>query len=672
MSAVLQVYQSKQQIARHTVGKERFIIGRSKRCNLPVDEDLVSREHAAIVPADGGYWIEDLGSRNGTRVNGNKIARRQRLQTGDSVAIGSVEILFRLDEEHEVDGGATIAHAGPEPELTPSQKVRKKAAPGRWQVRLRVAEGYLKGETFENWEGSLRIGRKKTCEVPLLSDDYVSQEHAEIVSEGERYFIVDLDSENGTFVNSRRLPPRERKLLVHGNKIRAGKESVLVFELIDADKQRRTRRQVLWTTLALLIVATVAVFLRPPDLAGEHLAAAEIALRKGDIARALEECRVALKIDQNRREALALKRELEIRLKAEDLYGKANAFAKAGKSGEAMKLAAEVLRISPKHAEATKLKTILEAIQLAGDALMGQNWSGAISELEGARARFPDSEVVATMLKTAKQEQMSSSDLKRSRQFLSNNQQTEAEEFASKVPEASAYYPEAKRVLQLVAAARGTGSAMQGAMLAYRDRGDLDAALREVQKGLDQSPSDSRLLQLRSRIQSLAPLLEPLTAAERLGPASTVESLLEGLTHCRAVLNQETEPLNYNHRRASNLEKQIREWLKADSERFAADAEQFEAQHNDKEACRHLLLALKADSANEAAAKRLEGLRARVLAECREAYQKGYSLEGSGRPSEAREYYIAVTNKGLPDLATSPSDDYYRKASQRLKQLGNR
>lgn len=671
MSAVLQVYQSKQQIARHTVAKERFIIGRSKRCNLPVDEDLVSREHAAIIPADGGYWIEDLGSRNGTRVNGNKIARRQRLQTGDSVAIGSIEILFRQEEDNE-DGGATIAHAGPEPELTPSQKVRKKTVASRWQVRLRVAEGYLKGETFENWEGALRIGRKKTCEVPLLSDDYVSQEHAEIVSEGDRYFIVDLDSENGTFVNSRRLPPRERRLLVHGNKIRAGKESVLVFELIDGDRQKRTRKQFLWATLALLIVATLAVYLRPPDLAGEHLAAAETALRKGDISRALEECRVALKIDQNRRQALALKRELEIRLKAEDLYGRANAFAKSGKSGEALKLATEVLRISPKHAEATKLKSVLEAIQMAGEALMEQNWVGAIGELEGARARFPDSEVVATMLKTAKEEQTASSDLKRARQFLSNNQQAEAEEFARKVPEASAYYPEAKRVIQLVAAARDTGSALQGAMLAYRDRGDLDAALKEVQKGLDQSPTDSRLIQLRGRIQALSPLLEPLASAERLGSADSVESLLEGVTHCGAVLKQENDTLNFHHRRASDRQKQLREWLKAASERYAAEAAQFEAQNNDKDACRHLLLAIKADSENEVAAKRLEGIRSKVLTECREAYQKGYSLEGSGRPSEAREYYIIVTNKGLPDLATSPNDDYYRKASQRLKLLGNR
>ena len=64
------------------VSRDRFVIGRGKHCDLVVNSGKVSREHAAIVREGEAWFIEDLGSSNGTWFDGHRITRRQ-IQDGD-------------------------------------------------------------------------------------------------------------------------------------------------------------------------------------------------------------------------------------------------------------------------------------------------------------------------------------------------------------------------------------------------------------------------------------------------------------------------------------------------------------------------------------------------------------------------------------------------------------
>ncbi|HSN16546.1 MAG TPA: FHA domain-containing protein [Anaeromyxobacteraceae bacterium] len=73
------------------VGKERFLIGRGKHCDLVVDSAKVSREHAAIVREADGWYLEDLGSANGTWFQRARIDRR-KIQNGDEYFICSEKI----------------------------------------------------------------------------------------------------------------------------------------------------------------------------------------------------------------------------------------------------------------------------------------------------------------------------------------------------------------------------------------------------------------------------------------------------------------------------------------------------------------------------------------------------------------------------------------------------
>ncbi|MFW6369273.1 MAG: FHA domain-containing protein [Myxococcota bacterium] len=73
------------------VAKERFLIGRGKHCDLVVQSGKVSREHAVIVTEPDGYFIEDLGSSNGTWFQKKRIKKRQ-IEDGDEFYICSEKI----------------------------------------------------------------------------------------------------------------------------------------------------------------------------------------------------------------------------------------------------------------------------------------------------------------------------------------------------------------------------------------------------------------------------------------------------------------------------------------------------------------------------------------------------------------------------------------------------
>jgi hypothetical protein len=71
-------------------------IGRSRDCDIVLDDSGISRRHAEIRPGAGGWTVADLGSTNGVRLNGRVLSDAQPLHAGDHVELGSTEIVFEL------------------------------------------------------------------------------------------------------------------------------------------------------------------------------------------------------------------------------------------------------------------------------------------------------------------------------------------------------------------------------------------------------------------------------------------------------------------------------------------------------------------------------------------------------------------------------------------------
>ena len=70
------------------------MIGRGADCQLILDDDYVSTRHARVVSTPNGIYVEDLGSTNGTYVNGHRVTGQERLHLDDRIRIGDTEFRY--------------------------------------------------------------------------------------------------------------------------------------------------------------------------------------------------------------------------------------------------------------------------------------------------------------------------------------------------------------------------------------------------------------------------------------------------------------------------------------------------------------------------------------------------------------------------------------------------
>lgn len=83
------------------------VLGRSKQCAILIDDEKASRRHAMVHrQADAEFWLVDLGSANGTRLNGRRVSRPTRLHVGDCIEIAGRLFTFR--------GPGTVAPPAPD------------------------------------------------------------------------------------------------------------------------------------------------------------------------------------------------------------------------------------------------------------------------------------------------------------------------------------------------------------------------------------------------------------------------------------------------------------------------------------------------------------------------------------------------------------------------------
>jgi pSer/pThr/pTyr-binding forkhead associated (FHA) protein len=185
--------------------QETVTIGRTADNAVRITDALSSRQHCKITATADGFEVEDLKSRNGTRLNGEPLTERTPLAPGDRIEVG--DSIIHFEERRQ---GATSA------------KVKRRAGgPLRTgdAPRLVAVNGKSKGETVALETLPFVIGRKKGSGF-VPADEDVSNEHCMIVEDGGVLHLVDLGSTNGTFVNGHRL--RGRAPLSCGTTIRLG------------------------------------------------------------------------------------------------------------------------------------------------------------------------------------------------------------------------------------------------------------------------------------------------------------------------------------------------------------------------------------------------------------------------------------------------------------------
>src|SRR5439155_504930 len=161
-------------------------IGRSSMNDLPISDKMLSRQHARIVKDDdGGLVVEDLGSRNGTFLNGDRLAIPQPLKAGDRITLGGVTLKLESESTTRVRieaGGAdaldnTILKASAEllraqhQETDPRRPARASRSPTRSDSPGSSRSSPRRSRTKARWSGSftstarwaIAPSRKRTC-----------------------------------------------------------------------------------------------------------------------------------------------------------------------------------------------------------------------------------------------------------------------------------------------------------------------------------------------------------------------------------------------------------------------------------------------------------------------------------------------------------------------------
>lgn len=183
------------QLGEETIALEEgkvYNVGRSGHgADIEITDKMASRKHAAVEVRASELFIQDLGSSNGTVINGQTIEplKWKQVKPGDQVKIASqyMQIMAAAaqpadDLDEEMYTHFESAEAGNDPNAGPSTEFKS-------MIRAK---------------GKYTIGRKSDNDL-VLSDPTIGRYHAEILYEDGHFWLKDLESLNGTFLNGNKV-----------------------------------------------------------------------------------------------------------------------------------------------------------------------------------------------------------------------------------------------------------------------------------------------------------------------------------------------------------------------------------------------------------------------------------------------------------------------------------
>lgn len=660
MTAAVIVTMQNKQVDKVVVDKDYFVLGRSRRCDVILDDKNVSREHAVIVRKHNAYELQDRGSRNGTVLNGSPVSGSMPLADGDRISIPPYEIQFlesggsatRGDNEEKT----AFMDAGKEKRSKRGGR-NKRPRPGHLRYSLVAVEGPLKGTSYANWEGDLTLGRGDANKV-IMPDDAVSQSHARMWEDDGLFFIEDLGSSNGTFVEGVRIHSSRLKKT---QKIRIG-SSTFLFTLEDPEKKKFMVALTALSTVFVIALALVVLMMMPEDRFEPIIEKGLQELKRGKYAAAKEQFQKVLKERPDDENAVRYLKIAEAAIDEATQIAAAKTAAESEQYDEALDICYKLLRKYPKSNKAKELEAIIKTVQEARIAFDANNWPDAVRYLKKARTGYPNSDLLERMLNKAQSELTAQHNLAAAREFVTRKQPDSAREILIGIPADSVYYAEAQEILHDIRSEDALSGAIAEARETYRN-GHIDDALSLINKGLEEAPANSRLLSLKEHIAEVSPLVDQIRASRDLLESDDVDAVRAGLQACRNLLKVEPDAENRLRAEADEASRNLQLRL-GEMERDAmVEARALHAQGKAREAYKYYLVVLKASPGNEEAAGRVQQIKEESADNCRKHYQRGLVHAELGQNDLAIEAFQQALDNALE------GDNYYDRAKAKLDQL---
>lgn len=169
-------------------GDQPVYIGRSNQCAVRLDAADISARHARLGYENGSFWIEDLGSTNGTYLDGQQISGRVPLQPGQRVVLGREVSLSGVLAETQIERMARFE---------PAQVASPATVERRYPVVVAVSEVARPARLVLQKGVPVVAGRDPTCEL-WLGAPHVSRRHCSVLLTDDDFVLVTDESTNGT------------------------------------------------------------------------------------------------------------------------------------------------------------------------------------------------------------------------------------------------------------------------------------------------------------------------------------------------------------------------------------------------------------------------------------------------------------------------------------------
>ncbi|WKZ57186.1 MAG: FHA domain-containing protein [Bdellovibrionota bacterium] len=195
--------------------EEPVLIGRAKQCAVRLDSSDISARHARMGFENGEFWIEDLGSTNGTFLAEQQISGKVSLPAGVPVVLGRDISLFGVTSEDQINRAA---------EFTPESLPKPAALQQRYPVLVSTSEVARPARLVLPLGAQISVGRDPTSDI-WLGAPHVSRRHCIIRADADEHISVIDQSTNGTAYNggilrkgeSLSATPQQPRVLDFGN-----------------------------------------------------------------------------------------------------------------------------------------------------------------------------------------------------------------------------------------------------------------------------------------------------------------------------------------------------------------------------------------------------------------------------------------------------------------------
>lgn len=176
---------------------DTLMVGRHSSSDVVLPVSEVSRQHAEIKLDNEQLFVRDLGSTNGTFINGDKVESGW-LKAGDRISFDELE--FEVISLGKDDASTQLRQI---PTKKEAAVEKAEVIPPSHPVELRGVSGPVDGQTYRLDKDRLTVGRSKKNDI-IIKDSTISSVHAELLKDKDGWHVRDLDSLNGVYINGKK------------------------------------------------------------------------------------------------------------------------------------------------------------------------------------------------------------------------------------------------------------------------------------------------------------------------------------------------------------------------------------------------------------------------------------------------------------------------------------